>query len=177
MNNAPALLKTLVTFALIVPLAVFVGYTLTNPLDYTTFGFGGVLVVILAFPLLLRWHHPLLVLSWNLSATVFFLPGRPGLWLVMALASMGISLGQRAMGGLKFISVPQVTWSLIGLLAVAVFTARMTGMGLRSMGSEVYGGKRYVFMLGGIIAYFALSVRRIRLNAPVYTLACFALPA
>jgi len=161
MNNAPALLKTLVTFALIVPLAVFVGYTLTNPLDYTTFGFGSVLGVILAFPLLLRWHHPLLVLSWNLSATVFFLPGRPNLFLVMALASMGISLGQRAMGGLKFISVPQVTWSLIGLLAVAVFTARMTGMGLRSMGSEVYGGKRYVFMLGGIIAYFALSVRRI----------------
>ena len=107
MNNAPALLKTLVTFALIVPLAVFVGYTLTNPLDYTTFGFGSVLGVILAFPLLLRWHHPLLVLSWNLSATVFFLPGRPNLFLVMALASMGISLGQRAMGGLKFISVPK----------------------------------------------------------------------
>ncbi len=161
MNNAPALLKTLVTFALIVPLAVFVGYTLTNPLDYTTFGFGTVMAVILAFPLLLRWHQPLLVLSWNLSATVFFLPGQPNLWLVMTLVSLCISVGQRAMGGVKFINVPQVTWSLISLIAVVVFTAKMTGLGLRTFGSEVYGGRRYVYMMGGILAYFALSSRRI----------------
>jgi hypothetical protein len=161
MNNAPALLKTLITFAIIVPLAVFVGYTLTNPLDYSTFGFGSVMAVILAFPLLLRWHHPLLVLSWNLSAIVFFLPGRPELWLLMALASMGISLGQRALAGTRFISVPQVTWSLLCMIGVVIFTARMTGMGLRSMGSEVYGGRRYAYLLCGIVAYFALSARRI----------------
>jgi hypothetical protein len=162
MNNAPAILRSLVTFAVIVPLAIFIGYLLANPMDTSSFVQAGVLGLVLVFPLLLRWHQPLLILSWNLNAILFFLPGRPDVWLAMAAVSLGISLVQRALGGVKqFISVPQVTWSLIFLIAVVVFTAKMTGLGLRSMGSEVYGGKRYVYLLGAIMGYFALSSRRI----------------
>jgi hypothetical protein len=130
-------------------------------MDTSSFVQAGVLGLVLVFPLLLRWHQPLLILSWNLNVSIFFLPGRPDAWLLMAAVSLGISLVQRALGGGKLISVPQVTWSLIFLIGVVLFTAKMTGWGLRVYGSEVYGGKRYIYLLGGIMAYFALSARRI----------------
>lgn len=162
MNNSPAILRSLVTFAVIVPLAVFVGYLLSDPLDRSSFTYYGFLALILIFPIFLRWHHPLLVFCWNTSMVVYFLPGQPHLWLVMAAVSLGITLLQRATGGVKhLISVPQVTWSLIFLTGVILFTAKMTGMGLRSMGSETYGGKRYAYLLGAIMGYFALSGHRI----------------
>ena len=127
MNNAPALLRTLIIFAVIVPLALFIGYLLTDPMqllgqDKSSMAVVGVLLLVLMFPLLLRWHQPLLLLSWNLNATLFFLPGRPDLWLVMAAISLVISLVQRALGGVKqLISVPQVTWSLVFLIGVVLF--------------------------------------------------------
>jgi len=162
MNNAPAILRTLVIYAVIVPLALFIGYMLANPLDTSTFMESSILGLVLVFPLLLRWHQPLLILSWNLNAILFFLPGRPDLWLVMAAVSLGISLLQRALGGVKqLISVPQVTWSLVFLIGVVLFTARMTGIGLHTFGSEVYGGRHYIYLLGAIMGYFALSSRRI----------------
>ena len=77
MNNAPAILKSLVIYAVCVPLAVIVGYTLTDPLDFTTFAYAGILGLLLAFPLLLRWHYPLLLFSLNAGMYMFFLPGRP----------------------------------------------------------------------------------------------------
>lgn len=162
MNNAAAILRSLVIFAVIVPLAFFVGYLLTNPLDYSSFSIFGVLALILISPILLRWHHPLLVLSWNSGMFLFFLPGRPDLWLALTAASLGISLLQRALGGVKqLVSVPQVTWSLIFLVGVVLITARLTGMGLHTFGSEISGGRRYVYLLGAIMGYFALSSRRI----------------
>jgi hypothetical protein len=83
MNNTPAILKSLIIFAVIVPLSFFVGYTLTNPLDYSTFASVGVLGLVLVFPLLLRWHYPLLLFSLNTNAIMFFMKGRPAFWLVM----------------------------------------------------------------------------------------------
>jgi hypothetical protein len=163
MNNAAAILRSLVIFAVIVPLAFFVGYLLTNPLDYSSFSIFGVLALILISPILLRWHHPLLILSWNSGVTLFFLPGRPDVWLAMAGISLCILLVQRALGGgiKHIISVPQVTWSLVFLVGVVLVTARLTGMGLRSMGSDVYGGRRYIYLLGAILGFFALSGHRI----------------
>ena len=162
MNNAPAILRSLVTFAVIVPLAVFVGYVLSDPLDRSSFTYYGILALILISPILLRWHHPLLILSWNSGMFLFFVPGRPDLWLAMTAASLGISLLQRALGGVKqLVGVPQVTWSLIFLVGVMVLTARLTGLGLHEFGSEISGGRRYIYMLGSILSYFALSSRRI----------------
>ncbi len=163
MNNATAILRSLVIFAVIVPLAFFVGYLLTNPLNYSSFSIFGVLALILISPILLRWHHPVLMLSWNSGVTLFFLPGQPQLWLVMAGISLCILLVERALGGgiKHVISVPQVMWSLIFLVGVVLVTAKLTGLGLRTMGGDVYGGKRYVYMLGAIMGYFALSGHRI----------------
>jgi len=160
MNNAPAILRTLIIYAVIVPLALFVGYLLSNPLDRSTFTYVGILAAILVFPLLLRWHHPLLIFSWNAGMYIFFLPGRPELWLTMTIASLGITVLQRAMGGVKqLVSVPPVTWSLVCMIGVVVITARLTGMGLHAFGAEISGGRRYVVLLGSILGYFALSSR------------------
>ena len=45
-NNAAAIFRSLIVYAVCVPLAIFVGYTLTNPLDYSTLGFYGVIITV-----------------------------------------------------------------------------------------------------------------------------------
>jgi len=160
--NTPAILRSLIIYAVIVPLAVFIGYLLSDPLDRSSFTYYGILALILIFPTLLRWHHPLLIFSWNSGMCLLFLPGTPHLWLAMTAASLGITLLQRALGGVKqLLSVPQVTWSLLFMIGVVVLTARLTGMGMHAFGSATSGGRRYIYMLGSILSYFALSTRRI----------------
>jgi hypothetical protein len=166
MNNVPAILRSLITFALIVPLAVVVGYMVTKPLDYSTLAILGVLLLALFSPLLMRWHYPLMLLCWNMSAVAFFVKGAPAFSLVMIVLSLGVSVSERMLRPEKqFIRVPQITWPLLFLAGVVLFTAKMTGgFGLRTFGSEVYGGRKYVFLLVGILSYFALTAQRIPPN-------------
>ena len=163
MNNAPAILKSLVIYAICVPLAVFVGYMLTDPVSFSTFAYEGVLALVLLFPLLLRWHYPLLLFSLNASMYMFFIKGRPDFWMVMVALSLGISLLERALNSQKrFIRVPQITWPLICMLGVIFMTAKLTGgIGLHAFGSDIYGGKKYVFLVMGILSYFAFTAQRI----------------
>ena len=110
-NNAPALLRLLVIYAVCVPLAVIVGYMLANPLDYSMLAEFGILAFILVLPILLKWHHWLLLLSWNLNLVLFFFKGSPPPWLAMAAVSLLISVLQRALSRQhQFISVPVITW-------------------------------------------------------------------
>ena len=161
--NSAGLFRSLIVYAICVPLAIIIGYTLTNPLDYQSFGFIGVLVAILVFPLLMKWHYPLLIFSLTAPLTMFFLPGRPYILLPMVAVSFTISLVERILNREQhFISVPSVKWPLLALAAVFLFTAEMTGgIGLRSMGSDVYGGKKYVTIFIGILSFFAISARPI----------------
>jgi hypothetical protein len=163
MNNAPAILRSLAIYAICVPLAVFVGYMLTDPMDYTTFAYAGILGMLLVFPLLLRWHYALLVFSFNASIYLFFLKGKPDMWVVMTALSLGISLAERAMNSQKhFLGVPQMNWPLICLLGVIFMTAKLTGgIGMRAFGSDVYGGRKYLWLIIGVLTYFALTARRI----------------
>jgi hypothetical protein len=163
MNNSTAL-RSLITFAVIVPLALLFGYLLTaGPLDTSTLLIIGVVTSILAFPLLLRWHHQLLLFSLNASLAIFFLPSHPPLWLAIVPLSFCIAILHRALSkDAHFISVPQVTWPLLYLMVVIIVTAKLTGWGIRVMGSDVYGGKRYIYLLCAILAYFALTARQIR---------------
>jgi hypothetical protein len=163
MNNAPAILRSLVTYVVCVPLAVIIGYMVTDPLEYKTFAYEGILGLLLVFPLLLRWHYPLLLFSVNTSMTMFFIKGRPDFWLVMVVLSLGISLADRAMNSQKcFIRVPQITWPLICMIGVVFLTAKLTGgIGLHAFGSEVYGGKKYIFLVMSILCYFALTAHRV----------------
>jgi len=162
-SNATALLRSLVTYAICVPLAIFVGYLLTNPLNYSTLGTFGVLALLLVSPLLIRWHYPMLVLSLQMALSVFFIKGAPALGLVMTALSLGMSVLDRTMNPNRhFIRAPQITWPLVALAVVILFTAKLTGgIGLHVLGSDVYGGKKYVYLALGILLYFALSARRI----------------
>lgn len=162
-SNAAARLRSLVTYAICVSLAVIVGFMLTDQMDYSTLGLFGVLALLLISPLLLRWHHPLLVLSWNLGVSLFFIKGAPSLWFVMVVLSLGISVVGRALNSqMHFIRVPQITWPLLCLAGVEIVTAKFTGgLGLHVFGSDVYGGKKYIYLLLGILSYFALTAQRI----------------
>jgi hypothetical protein len=176
MNNT-AILKSLVIYAICVPLALYLGYVLTDPLNVSAFTTicVGLLMLALAFPLLNRWHHPMLLLSWNLPMVIFFLPGSPPVWLLIAGVGFGISLFQLMMGkGAGFIRVPQVAWPLICLALVIIVTAGFRGLGLHNILGGAYGGKRYVLMLGAIMGYFVLLTRRIPLeNAGLYLALAF----
>ena len=162
MNNA-TFIRTLIIYAICVPLAVFLGYELTSPLARSTYYMLGLLVLVLTFPLLLRYHHFLLVASWNLAAVLFFLQGQPPIWMLMVALSLGVSILQRATDKTKrFFFVPQAALPLIFLVGVVLATAHYTGgIGIRALGSDLYGGKRYVILIGSILGYFALTAQRI----------------
>jgi len=166
MNNSAAILRALIVYAFCIPLAIVVGFatvSLVNSPNYSNFGTFGVLALILSAPIFLRWHHPLLVLSWNLPLVVFFLKGSPPLCLPILAVSIGISVMQRTMDkNMRFIPAPQITLPLVCLALVVVVTAKLTGgIGLQVLGSSVMGGKKYIFLLAGILGFFALTARRI----------------
>ena len=162
-HNVSALLRSLIVYAVCVPLAAFVGYLLADQWDYSTYAIIGIVAMLMVLPLFLKWHHPLLVASWNTGIVVFILKGAPSIWLVMVALSLGISALERALSSRKhFIKVPEITWPLLVFAAIAVFTAELNGgFGLRSFGSEVYGGRKYVYLFLGIASYFALTARSI----------------
>jgi hypothetical protein len=171
MTDRSSLLKALVIYAICLPLAIFLGYLLASPQDMSSEAVVGGLLAALAFPLLLRWHHAMLVLSWNMVAMAFFLPGRPPLFfplcaLSLLLAILHFVLHRKQ----KFISVPSLTWPMVFLVVVVVATAELTGgMGLKAFGGAAYGGKKYVYIFGAIAGYFALASRAVAPRyAPLY---------
>jgi hypothetical protein len=90
----------------------------------------------------------------------------------MISISFGISLlGYIMNRNLKFIYVPSVARPLIFLGMVVLATAKLTGgIGLNVLGSEGIGGKRYVYLLSGVIGFFALTAHPIPLKkAGLYT--------
>jgi O-antigen ligase/polysaccharide polymerase Wzy-like membrane protein len=172
MTNSPVLLRSVLIYAICLPLAIFLGYRMSDPLSLGSFGVVGAVILLLCFPLLLRFHHPLLVLCWNFTLIVFFLPGAPSIWLPLTACSLTISLIRRAIDhDFRFVSVPVLTRPLIVLTIVILVTAQATGgIKLRSMGGDVFGGKRYVLLLGAIAGYFALTAYHVPLKrARLYT--------
>jgi hypothetical protein len=163
MSNAADLFRSLIVYTLCIPLAVFLGYCLANGFDPTTMIVLGIVAAIMMIPLFLRWHHPWLILTWNMNAVLFFLPGRPRIGLLMCLISLGISIVHYIVDRRrKFISVPALTRPLLFLTLVVIITARLTGgIGLRVLGGETYGGKKYIELFSAIIGYFALVTNRI----------------
>lgn len=168
MNNAnsPALLRSLIVYAICIPLAIIVGYSVTsisNYRDYQSIALVALLAGVLIFPLLMKWHYQLLILSWSLPLVVFFLPGHPALFIPMVATSLTISVVDRILNREKrFVTPAGVQWPLLALLAVVLLTAKLTGgFGLKSMGSDVYGGKKYIFLMIGICAFFAVIARPI----------------
>ena len=114
-------------------------------------------------PILLRWHHLLLILSWNFSMVLFFVQGSPYLWMAMTATSLLLTILQQILKrDVNFSSVSSITWSLLFLAFVIFITAKLTGgMGIRTFGGANYGGKRYVQLFCAIAGYFAITAFRI----------------
>ena len=128
MTSASSILRSLLIYSICLPLAMMIGYIIAqegNPLynPYTYFSIIPIFLF-LALPLLLTWHHSLLVITWNLSAVLFFLPGRPELWTGAVWLSFPIAVIQYILNRrLPFLSAPSVARPLLFLAAVVFVTA------------------------------------------------------
>lgn len=153
--------RTLLVYAIAVPLALILGFFLIAPENLLTWMLVGLLIFVGLLPWMLKSHHKALIIGWNAFVNVFFLPGQPPFWLLLVAMSMGLSLLARIVSGKnRFISAPMLTRPLLFLLATVVFTACMRGgLGIRSLGGSAYGGRYYALLLGAIIGYFALSAQ------------------
>jgi hypothetical protein len=155
--------RSVVVYALVIPLAIFIGYLLTNPLSTSTFAIIGLIVSVLLFPMMLKSHHLWLIATWNASLLVFFLPGQPNLGVAMAVLSLFISVLQRTVNRKAvFLRVPSVGGSLIFITLVVLLTSALTGgIGSQALGAETWGAKRHVGIFGAVIGYFALTAKAI----------------
>lgn len=154
--------RSLMIFAALVPLALLVGLMLANPEDKTTILFVGGMFFVLMIPTLLKHHHLALLLSWSAFVNAFFLPGQPPLWMLMTAISLFFSILAKAMNRnqVSFLTPFNVALPLVLFGLVVMVTANLTGgVGMRSVGSDVYGGKRYFFIWGAIVGFFALTAR------------------
>lgn len=158
--------RKFIVLGILLPLAVLLGYLLAGPMTYSTLTVYGVVVGVLLLPVLLKWHHPLLIVSLNAAFVVFFLPGQPQLWMLLALGSLGVSVLNSILNkDFRLITVPSMNRVLCFLLLVVLVTAKFTGgINLRAAGGSVFGGKKYIFILLAVVAYYAISVRRIPLD-------------
>jgi len=163
MNNTSALLRSLVIYSVCVPLAVMLGYLITTPLDAITIWVVSLVIFILALPLFLRWNHLWLIATWNTTMVFFILPGRPQVWILLAWMCLLTAFLQYILNrNLKFLSVPVLARPLIFLGLVVIVTARFTGgIGIGALGSQIMGGRRYLFIFSAVVGYFALASRRV----------------
>jgi hypothetical protein len=165
-------------YGLCLPLALYLGYILANPLDTVTMYTVMVLLFLLCLPVLIRAHHALLIFSWSCGAEVFFVKGHLQLWMVLTLISLGITIVYRALNReMKFCWVNSVAAPLVFLGIVTAVTAYVNGgIGIRALGSDMYGGKRYVWIGCAILGYFALASHRIPLNRARWYAGIYFLP-
>jgi hypothetical protein len=152
--------KSLFFVVFCLPLAIVLGVLLATPLDQTT-----LIVVLSGFlllltPFFLTSHHAILIFSWNAFVTAFFLPGKPFLWMLMTAVSVFFIVLTKTLNRekMRLLLVPSITWPLLALGLVTVVTAQFTGgVGLSAVGSDMYGGKRYIYEWTGIAGFFAIS--------------------
>ena len=152
--------KSLFLIVFCLPLAIVLGVLLATPLDKTTMMvvLGG--FMLLLTPFFLTSHHTLLILSWNALVTVFFLPGKPALWMLMTAISLFFVVLTKTLnrGQMKLNFVPSLAWPIIAIGLVTFVTVQATGgIGLNIMGSDLYGGRRYIYLWGALAGFFALS--------------------
>ena len=163
MTNAINIPKTHLIMGLSLPLAVLVGYFVAEPMDLGSVAVVVCVLVMLAIPLMMKWHHPMLVLSWNAAICPAFLPGQPGSWALLAFGGLLFAVLNRAVSpNARFLIEPTIIKPLLALTAVVVITGMMTGgFGVRMLGSGHVGGKNYFYFLAAVAGYFVFTSQRI----------------
>lgn len=166
MTNPAQAIRSLITYAICIPLAVLMGYIMTevgDRPDYTNLFVIGVVIVLLLSPIFIKWHYPLLIFCLGFPAYCFFLPGNPPLAQVVVILSLGIAILDRTLNSdRRFVSPAVITWPLLFTIAMVFATAEMTGgIGLKAMGGDTAGGKKYIALFIGCATFFALTSRYI----------------
>jgi hypothetical protein len=159
MTNPNSAMRMLIIYAILIPLAIVVGYLLSDPLNLGTLGFLGILICFLVSPIFIKWHYPILIFGLACPATCFFLPGKPPLGQIVVIISLFVAVTGAILNREKrFLRVPAMTWPLLFLAAVIYVTAKLNGgIHFHSQGAEMGGGKKYVELFLGIAAFFALT--------------------
>lgn len=165
MDGGLPIQRTLILYVLVLPLAMFLGYTLAEPLETGTLAVLVMIAALVGLPVILRFHHPVLVFCWHLAINPFFLPGRPYLWMLVAgvgfvVAVCGLSTDARR----RFLPSAGVSGALIALGTVVVLTALITGgfnTATLSGGGGNFGGKGYFYILAAICGFFVLTSRAV----------------
>lgn len=142
------------------PIAVLVGILLTDFWNFTSLAlFAGVFGLIAA-PLLIRRHTFILFFSWNATMGLLLLPGNPPLWLMASLVYMSILIVAPAVTrSTRFLHVRALNMPIFFFAAVVLITmAARGGLGLQTMGGKFAGGMKYLWVLGALAGYFALSL-------------------
>ena len=92
MANTINIPKTHLILGLSLPVAVLIGYVLAEPMEMGSMAVVLGVFAVLCIPLLMRWYHPLLIVSWNSAISPVVFPGRAGLWMVMAFLGLTIAM-------------------------------------------------------------------------------------
>ena len=178
MASTFAVTRNHLIFGLCLPLAVLMGYVLAEPLESTSLTVLLMIIAGLIVPVLLRWYHPLLIFSWNLSLYLAYLPGSLQVWALMSLLGLFFAILNRSVNPeFRFAQVPAITLPLLALMLVVIATALATGgIGFRALGSQNMGGKSYFYLAAAVAGYFALSSRAIEQHRVRLCVALFFLP-
>jgi hypothetical protein len=163
MTNNTALVRSMIVYGICLPLAIIMGYLIADPQDRTTDLTLGIVAFLLILPLLLRWYHTWLIVVWNMSFIVGFLPGLFPWWVPLSCVGFAVAIGHYALNReRKFLLARSVSWSLVFLAIVVAVTAKFRGgLGFRALGDESIGAKRYVYLWVAVLGYFALISQRI----------------
>jgi hypothetical protein len=160
-----AALRTLVVYAVILPLAIFIGWVTVDLAnwDRSSFAMFAAIAFVLLLPVLIKWHYPVMVFSWTTYITIFFMPGQPTLWMLMAGITFAMAILNRIMQRRQaFIPAPSVAATLLVFLAIVLITGKLRGgFGVSALGGATYGGKSYYYITAAILGYFAFTSQAI----------------
>ena len=150
----------LLIYAISLSLALVIGYILAAGSDIESIGLIVLVVGALCLPVLLRNHRAMLFFCWNSTLGTCFLPGQAPLWMSLSVVSLLLSMVDRTLHRSKpFAREPDITWPLVVFVVVVVVTMLATGgVGIQWLGeSGLSGGRKYMWILGACLGYFALT--------------------
>jgi len=145
-----------------IPAVLLMGYFIGTPSGVGGYMFIALLLGILVFPIMMTHHHLLLVASWNAAFTLGFIPGLPKVWYLVAAFSLGMTILARIVYRQPLVTYRPLSFAMLSLAAVALLTGFFRGgLGMKALGSDMYGGKAFAYIIIAVIGYFALSSVRV----------------
>jgi hypothetical protein len=179
MTSASTSLRGLLIYTAVLPIALLIGYLMATPTDTSSFVIVAAVIFVLSLPLLLTWHRQFLFLTWNMTAVLFFVPGRPQIWVAAAFLSFAFMIVQKAMSApMRPVRVKMITIPLVVLVAIVFITAYFRGgVGFQAFGSSIIGGKAYFWILAATLGYFAITANEVPLEKRRFYLNLFLLGA